>query len=54
LEKNLELLYLDTDSFILRIKTDDLIDLEVLKENFDFSNYPRDHPLYDASKKKIP
>ncbi len=54
-EKNLELLYQDTDSFVLKIKTDDLQkDLMNLKDNFDFSNYPKDHPLYDSSKKKVP
>ena len=54
-EKNLELLYQDTDSFVLKIRTDDLQkDLMELKDHFDFSNYPKDHPLYDASKKKVP
>jgi hypothetical protein len=54
-EKNMELLYLDTDSFVLKLKTNDLIkDLDNLKEHFDFSNYKKDHPLYDISKKKIP
>ena len=53
--ENLELLYLDTDSFVLKIKTDDLTkDLTALKEHFDFSNYPKDHPLYDTNKKKVP
>jgi hypothetical protein len=43
---NLELLYQDTDSFVLEIKTTDLIkDLDNLKEHFDFSNYKKDHPL---------
>ena len=54
-EKNLELLYMDTDSFVLKIKTDDLNrDLYKLRESFDFSNYPKDHPLFDSTKKKIP
>ena len=25
-----------------------------LRNHFDFSNYPKDHPLFDVSKKKIP
>uniref|UniRef100_UPI0035D08594 hypothetical protein n=1 Tax=Bartonella sp. CL41QHWL TaxID=3243527 RepID=UPI0035D08594 len=29
-------------------------DLNELKDYFDFSNYPRDHPLYDTIKKKVP
>jgi hypothetical protein len=34
-EKNMELLYVDTDSFILKLKTDDLNkDLELLKGKF--------------------
>ncbi|WP_375702764.1 hypothetical protein, partial [Bartonella sp. CL43QHWL] len=54
-EKNIELLYLDTDSFVLNLTTNDLNkDLNELKDYFDFSNYPRDHPLYDTTKKKVP
>jgi hypothetical protein len=54
-EENMELLYQDTDSFILKLKTKDLIkDLDNLKEYFDFSNYDDGHRLYDASKEKIP
>ena len=49
-EKNLELLYLDTDSFILKIRTHSLAeDLLALKPHFDFSNYPKDHPLYSST-----
>ncbi|WP_375672846.1 hypothetical protein, partial [Bartonella sp. CL45QHWL] len=54
-EKNIDLLYLDTDSFVLNLTTNDLNkDLNELKDYFDFSNYPRDHPLYDTTKKKVP
>jgi hypothetical protein len=54
-EKNMELLYMDTDSFILKIKTQDLTnDLNDLKEHFDFSNYPKDHKLYSAANTKVP
>jgi hypothetical protein len=53
--KNIELLYQDTDSFVLKLKTEELNkDLENLKDNFDFSNYPKENKLYDASKKKVP
>ena len=46
---------MDTDSFILKIKTQDLTnDLKQLEHNFDFSNYPKDHPLYSTKFKKVP
>jgi len=49
-----KLLYMDTDSFILEIESDDLnTELYDLKEHFDFSNYPIGHPLYDITNKKV-
>ena len=51
---NLELLYSDTDSFIYAIKTDDVYrDLEKIKADFDFSNYDKDHFLYEDTNKKV-
>lgn len=51
------LLYTDTDSFVFEVFTDDLYkDIEddlTLREYFDFSNYPKDHPLYDEKNKKV-
>ncbi|GBO33352.1 hypothetical protein AVEN_62208-1 [Araneus ventricosus] len=49
------LLFTDTDSLCYEITTGDLNkDLERMKQYFDFSDYPRDHPLYsDENKKKI-
>ena len=46
--------YTDTDSFILGITTDDLVaDMRPhLEEWYDTSNYPKDHPLYSAERKK--
>ena len=41
------LLYTDRDSLILEIKTEDKD-----KDNYDFSNYPVNHPLYSDEKKK--
>ena len=54
-EKNLELLYQDTGSFVLKITTNYLVkDLAVLKDRFDFSNYPKDHPLFDKTNARVP
>jgi hypothetical protein len=51
---NIELVYQDTDSFVLNLKTKDLQnDLLNLKEHFDFSNYPKENKLY-TDNKKIP
>ena len=51
---NMELLYSDTDSFIYAIKTDDVYrDLEKIKADFDFSNYDKDHFLFDDTNKKV-
>ena len=49
---DLQLLYSDTDSFILKIISDDLIsDLKDLSSTFDFSHLPVYHELYDTSRK---
>ena len=41
------LLCTDTDSLILEIKTEDVYkDMANDKYNYDFSNYPVNHPLY--------
>ena len=49
-----ELIYTDTDSLILDIRTDDLY--EDMKEDswlYDTSNYSKDHMLYDDRNKKV-
>ena len=47
---NARLLFSDTDSFLYWICTRDLYsDLASDSEHFDFSNYPREHPLYSAT-----
>ena len=52
---NIHLLFCDTDSLCFEIKTKDMYkDFEELKHIFDFSNYPKDHPLYDESNKAVP
>ena len=51
--EKLKLLYTDTDSFIIEFKTDDIFkDFKNNKEQYDFSEYPKDHECYDASNKK--
>ena len=50
---SVKLHYMDTDSFILSIKTGDLInDLEYFKDDFDFSELDENHELYDTINKK--
>ena len=45
---------MDTDSFILSIKTEDLIKaLEYFKADFDFSELDENHELYDSINKKV-
>ena len=49
----MKLLFTDTDSLALEIPTKDIykdLEDEELAKFFDFSNYPKDHPLYDDSK----
>jgi hypothetical protein len=46
--------YMDTDSFIFHLFTDDLYkDLMVLRDHFDLSNYPCDHPCHSVHNKGI-
>ena len=53
-EDRVRLLYTDTDSLILEFQPEDLYaDMATMKEAYDTSNYPVDHPLYDATNKKV-
>ena len=50
---NVNLIYTDTDSFILEIITDDIYeDMKNDNHLFDFSEYPKDHKCYDLKNKK--
>ena len=52
--KNINLLMTDTDSFIYHIKKTDIF--EIIKNNmdeFDLSNYPKDHELYNPKNNKV-
>ena len=49
-----ELVYTDTDSFIIHVETDDIYkDMLQNKNLYDFSEYPKDHPNYDIKNKKV-
>ena len=49
-----ELVYTDTDSFIIQVETDDVYkDMLEDKNLYDFSEYPIDHPNYDITNKKV-
>ena len=51
---NNDIIYSDTDSLILNIYTNDLYkDLESMKDEFDFSKYPKDHKLYSVDNKSV-
>ena len=52
---HIDLCYTDTDSLTYKIMTQDMYeDLRSFpyKDDFDFSDYPRDHPTYDNGKNK--
>ena len=51
----LELCFTDTDSFLYHIYCKNLYleHLERLKDHFDFSKYPRDHPLYSDTNRAV-
>ena len=51
--ENCTLLYTDTDSLLVDIKTNDVYkDMLETKDEYDFSD-PKDHPLYDETNKKV-
>ena len=51
---NVELIYTDTDSFIIHVETDDIYkDMLEDKHLYDFSEYPKNHPNYDITNKKV-
>ena len=49
-----ELIYTDTDSFIIHVETDDIYkDILENKNLYDFIDYPINHPNYDIANKKV-
>ena len=52
--ENCTLLYTDTDSLLVYIITKDMYkDMSEIKDEYDCSDYPKDHPLYDETNKKV-
>ena len=50
----IQLIYTDTDSFVIEINTDDIYkDMFENKDLYDFSEYPTDHPNYNVLGKSI-
>ena len=53
-EKNIRLIYTDTDSYVLQTFTEDIYeDWKEIKEYMDFSGYDKNHPSYDPTNKKV-
>ena len=53
-QKNIQLLYMDTDSFVLSVNTKDIIeDSKNLEDIFDFSNLDENHELFSNKNKKL-
>ena len=51
---NINLLYTDTDSYVIKLETDDLYeDLKEINGYMDFSGYPPENPNYDRTNKKV-
>ena len=50
----IQLIYTDTDSFVIEVETDDIYK-DVLQDNhlYDFSDYPKDHPNFSLTNKKL-
>jgi hypothetical protein len=49
-----EVLYFDTDAWVLTVYTNDLItELKKIEDYMDTSNYPKDHELYSETNKKV-
>ena len=53
----MQLILTDTDSYVFKFTTEDLdqklSELQLRFNKWDFSNYPKDHVLYDAQWKVI-
>ena len=53
-QDNIKLVYTDTDSYVIKVETDDLYeDFKEINEYMDFSDYNVEHPNYDKTNKKV-
>ena len=53
-QENIQLHYMDTDSFVLSVNTKDIVkDLKNLEDIFDFSNLDKNHELFSYKNKKV-
>ena len=53
-QENIQLHYMDTDSFLVSVNTKDIIkDLKNLEDIFDFSNLDKNHELFSNKNKKV-
>ena len=53
-QENIQLHYMDTDSFVLSVNTNDIIkDLKNLEDIFDFSNLDENHEIFNIKNKKV-
>ena len=53
-QESIQLHYMDTDSFVLSVNTEDIIrDLKNLEDIFDFSNLDKSHELFSNKNKKV-
>ena len=53
-QEKIQLHYIDTDAFVLSLKTQDFIkDLKKLEDIFDFSKLDRNHELFSNKNKKV-
>jgi hypothetical protein len=51
--KNINLLFTDTDSFCYHIKETDIFEIMKKMDEFDISDYSKDHELYDSKNNKV-
>jgi len=52
-DDKIDLGYFDTDSLVIEVETEYIYEyFKELNEYMDFSDYPKDHPNYDATNKK--
>jgi hypothetical protein len=52
--EKVQLLYTDTDSLLYKVETENVYeDMRRHAEEYDFSDYPKDHPCYSVENKKV-